>query len=124
MITIHRHSRLARVPDKMSIEIHAVLPPPGRGREGGGAHLSPAEIARRIVSDRISDRASGTECRHNSRREFRDRNDLQFFGPRIIHLDLEHPSTRERERERERESTLVAGTKRKITRRLLSAFVS
>lgn len=30
LITIHRHSRLARVPDKMSIEIHAAPPPPAR----------------------------------------------------------------------------------------------
>lgn len=59
LITIHRHSKLARVLDKMSIEIHAVLSPPR-------LHLSPAQIARRIVSDRISDRTS--ECRHNSNR--------------------------------------------------------
>lgn len=80
LITIHRCSRLARVPDKMSIEIHAVLCSPLLlPHPVTFVHLSPAKIGRRIVSDRISDRAS--ECRHNSRRS-RDQNDLQFLNRR------------------------------------------
>ena len=71
MITIHRYSRLARVPDKMSIEIHAVLSPPGLTyrKQKSLVVLFPTE-------SRIGPRS---ECRHNSRRVAIE-NDLQFFG--------------------------------------------
>lgn len=61
----------------MSIEIHAVsthLYPPSRV-----AHLSPAEIAGRIVSDRISDRAF-RDVDTTRAAASRDANDLQFLA--------------------------------------------